>query len=258
MKPTALLTSFAALLATASLLSASPALSDQNSTAGNLLRGLSSLAGGLGQQAVAPAGSSIDAGTAAAGLKEALRVGAERAVAATSAQGGFLDNPQIHIPLPGKLDTMARALRAVGLSGQVDALEVGMNRAAEQAAAEAKPVLVEAVSQMTLPDALGILRGGDTAATDYFRATTSNSLRERFKPIVQNQMSQVGVYQQYNQLLQSYNALPLAKKPSLNLEDYVVEKGLAGLFTVLGQQEQAIRANPAARTTSLLQQVFGR
>ncbi len=247
----------APLLLATLLLNVEPAMSAEEQS-GGFLRGLSTLAGSLGAQSDPATDTSLDTGTVAAGLKEALQLGAERAVAATSASGGFLDNPQIHIPLPGKLDLMTRALRTIGMSSQVDALEEGMNRAAEQASAEAKPVLVDAVKEMTLPDALAILRGTDTAATDYFRANTSDTLRERFKPIVHEKMNQVGVYKQYSQLLQAYTALPLAQKPSLDLEGYVVDKGLSGLFTVLGQEEQKIRANPTARTTELLQQVFGR
>ncbi len=247
----------APLLLATLLLNVAPAMSAEEK-GGGFMRGLSTLAGSLGAQSVAPADSAEEVSTVAAGLKEALQLGAERAVAKTSASGGFLDNADIHIPLPGKLDLMTRALRAVGMSSQVDALEEGMNRAAEQASAEAKPVLVDAVKEMTLPDALAILRGNDTAATDYFRANTSDTLRERFKPIVQDKMSQVGVYQQYSQLLQAYTALPLAQKPSLDLEGYVVEQGLNGVFTMLGKEEQLIRANPVARTTDLLQKVFGR
>ncbi|MDY0212603.1 MAG: DUF4197 domain-containing protein [Desulfuromonadaceae bacterium] len=247
----------APLLLAILMLNVTPGMSAEKK-GGGFWGGLSSLVGGIGSQNATSVNPTEDTATVAAGLKEALQLGAERAVAKTSANGGYLDNPQIHIPLPGKLDAMTRALRAVGMSSQVDALEVGMNRAAEQASAEAKPVLVDAVKQMTLPDAMAILRGNDTAATDYFRATTSDTLREKFKPIVQDKLNQVGVYQQYNRLLQSYTALPLAQKPALNLEDYVVEQGLDGLFTVLGHEEQEIRANPVARTTDLLQKVFGR
>ncbi|MEJ2199414.1 MAG: DUF4197 domain-containing protein [Desulfuromonadaceae bacterium] len=215
--------------------------------AGTVMNALSS-AGGQG--------GVLDEATVASGLKEALQVGSERAVATTSRENGFWGNELIRIAMPEQLTGMAKTLRSIGLGSQVDAFEVGMNRAAEVAAAEAKPVLLDAVSQMTLPDAMGILRGGDTAATDYFRDKTSASLRQKFIPIIQEKMGQVGLYSQYNQLLKAYSALPFVTKPAFDLDGYVADRGLDGLFAVLAQKEQDIRANPAARTTELLKRVF--
>jgi hypothetical protein len=200
----------------------------------------------------------LDESTVAAGLKEALQVGSERAVSATSQTNGFLSNDLIRIAMPDELSMMAKTLRSIGFGGQVDAFEVGMNRAAERASAEAKPVLVDAVSQMTLTDAMGILQGGDTAATDYFRGKTSDTLRAKFTPIIKEKMGQVGLYNQYNQLMSSYTALPLVSKPTFDLDTYVADQGLDGLFTVLAQEEQSIRSNPAARTTELLKKVFAK
>ncbi len=201
-------------------------------------------------------GTALDEQTVASGLKEALRVGTERTVEVTSKPDGFLANPLIHIALPEQYQTMARALRTMGLGSQVDALEDSMNHAAELAAGEAKTVFIDAISQMTLADAYGILNGGDTAATDYFRDRTSGTLRNRFQPIVESKMGEVGLYRTYNQLMDSYTALPLTTKPPLDLDEYVTEKSLDGLFTVLSQEEQKIREDPAARTTELLRQVF--
>lgn len=194
--------------------------------------------------------------TVAAGLKEALAVGSERAVAATSKTGGFWDNELIRIPMPEELSTMASTLRTIGFGNKVDEMERAMNRAAEKASAEAKPVLLNAVSEMTVTDAMGILRGGDTAATDYFQEKTSDSLRERFIPIVQEKMDQVGLYQQYNQLKSTYEAMPLTQKSTFDLDQYIADQGIEGLFTMLAQEEKEIRANPAARTTELLKKVF--
>ncbi|MFO7830615.1 MAG: DUF4197 domain-containing protein, partial [Desulfuromonadaceae bacterium] len=191
-----------------------------------------------------------------AGLKEALTLGSKRAVASTSATDGFWNNEEIRIPLPDELDTAFSTLRTIGLGSQVDALELGMNRAAEQASAEAKPVLVDAVRDMSLSDAMGILRGGGTAATDYFRTQTSDTLKQKFLPIIQDKMAGVGLYQQYNKLMDAYTALPLTRDTAFNLDNYVADKGLDGLFTMLAQEEQEIRANPTARTTELLQKVF--
>lgn len=215
--------------------------------AGNVLRSLSTAGGAAG---------GLDEATVAAGLKEALSVGSSRAVDATSQSGGFLSNELIRIAMPKELSSMAKALRSIGFGGQVDAFEVGMNRAAERASEEAKPVLIDAVSQMSLSDAMGLLRGGDTAATDYFRGKTSNTLRAKFLPIIQEKMGQVGLYQQYNQLMSTYTSLPLVSKPSFDLDSYVADKGLDGLFTTLALEEKDIRANPAARTSDLLKKVF--
>ena len=194
----------------------------------------------------------------AAGLKEALRIATERAVSSTSRAGGFLDNPKIHIGLPGSLGKMASALRTVGMGAQVDELEVAMNRAAEKATSEATPVFVDAIKGMSFQDASGIVTGGDTAATDYFEKTTSEPLRTRFRPIVEQAMQKVGVAQQYEQLVGRYKSMPFASSPSLDLTSYVTDRTLAGLFTVVGEEEKKIRTNPAARATDLLKQVFGR
>jgi hypothetical protein len=144
------------------------------------------------------------------------------------------------------------------MSAQVDELEVTMNHAAEKAAGEATPVFVDAISQMSFQDASGIVTGGDTAATDYFEKTTSGTLRERFRPIVDQAMQSVGLKQQYDALLGRYKAIPFASSPKLDLTNYVTEQALAGLFTIVGEQEKQIRTNPAARATDLLKQVFGR
>ena len=200
----------------------------------------------------------LDAKTVALGLKDALRVGTERTVASTSTLDGFLANELIRIALPEQLDGLAAALRRLGLGSQVDAFEVTMNRAAERAAGEAKDVFWDAIQNMTLADAYGVLRGGETAATDYFRAHTSDALRARFGPIVSSKMAEVGLYRAYNQLLSRYSALPLVSKPTLELDEYVTERTLEGLFSVLAREEKRIREDPAARTTELLRRVFAK
>jgi hypothetical protein len=204
-----------------------------------------------------PAGAVSADGDIAKGLKEALRVGTGNAVRTTSAPGGFLDDPEIHIPLPGQLGSLSKALRGVGMSSQVDQLEVTMNRAAERAAGEAAPVFLDAIGRMSFDDARQILEGEDTAATQYFRRTTSDPLTTRFRPIVESSMKEVGLVQQYDALVGRFTSLPLAKAPSLDLAGYVTQKALDGLFLVVGEEERKIRADPAARTTDLLRQVFG-
>lgn len=213
------------------------------------------LALALGAALAAGAGAATDWN--AAGVREALSVATERAVASASKSGGFLDNPLVHIRLPKTLRKIGTALRAVGMGDQVDQLEVGMNRAAERASKEAKPVFVDAIKRMTLQDAVGIVRGGDTSATDYFRGATEETLRTRFRPIVSSALSQVGVRNQYNAVVERYRALPLAEPTTLDLDDYTTKKTLDGLFKLLGDEERKIRHDPAKQTTSLLKKVFG-
>lgn len=191
-----------------------------------------------------------------AGLKQALEIGTERAVGRTSQQDGFLRNPSLQIGLPDSLETMAAGLRGMGLGGRIDELEVAMNRAAEQASAEATDVFVQGIRQMSFADAQSILAGGDTAATAYFERTTREPLRERFEPIVAERMRSVGLVRLYGDLAARYAVLPFTSKPTLNLEGYVTDGTLDGLFRVLGEEERRIREDPAARTTALLKEVF--
>ena len=192
-----------------------------------------------------------------AGVREVLRVGAERGVSRTARPGGFLDNPAVRIALPGELSEIARGLRAIGLSGTVDELEVAMNRAAEEAAGEATNLLIDAVAGLTVRDARAIVRGPDDAATRYFRARTEDDLRERFSPIVAGATRQVGLYRAYEEFVDRHAMLELLGDPTVDLNAYVTEETLDGLFTVLREEEGRIRADPAARTTELLREVFG-
>jgi hypothetical protein len=198
----------------------------------------------------------VDEKTASSGLREALRVGAQRAVAATSKPDGFFGNAQIRIPLPGQLESAAGLLRAMGMGAQVDELELSMNRAAERASKQALPVFTDAIKKMTIQDARGILGGDDTAATAYLRRTTGDDLRTRFRPIVDGAMSQVGTVKTYDRFVGSVAAVPFAGKPNLDLRSYVTGKALDGLFFMVGQEEKKIRSDPAARATDLLRSVF--
>lgn len=200
----------------------------------------------------------LDERTVTAGLKEALTVGTERTVARTSAQDGYLGDALLRIALPDALVDIAGSLRRVGLGAHVDQLEVAMNRAAELAAREATGLFVETVRGMTLQDVWGILNGHQTAATDFFRERTAAALTGRYRPIVQASLQQVGGYQQYEDLVARIDALPFIDAPDLDLVGYVTDRALVGLFTVLGQEEARIRQDPLARTTALLQRVFGR
>ena len=196
--------------------------------------------------------------TIVAGLKEALKVGTQQAVAATSKEGGFAKNPLLRLATPPELEPVASRLRTIGLGSLVDNFEAKMNLAAEQASAQATPVFVDAVQQMTFADAKEILNGGQTAATDFFRRTTQARLKAQFEPIVEARLNEVGVVRAYNELVDRYAAIPFTQKPDSDLTDYVSNKALEGLFATLAQEEARIRQDPAARTTALLQQVFGK
>ena len=192
-----------------------------------------------------------------AGLKQALQVSTGKAVALTGRPDGFLKNQAIKILLPPKLQTLGRGMRMLGMGARVDELEVGMNRAAEQATPQAKQIFLSALRKMTFDDARQVLTGGDTAATDYFKRTSSADLTTAFSPIVHRSMERVGVVQQYNQVLASApggNALA----GQFDIDKYVVGKTLDGLFLMLGEEEKKIRKDPAAQTTALLKEVFGR
>ena len=199
----------------------------------------------------------LDSETVAAGLKEALRIGTERSTATTSARDGFYGNALIRIALPEQYTGVADALRKFGMGSQVDAFELSMNRAAEKASGEAVAVFWESITKMSISDAFGILNGGDTAATEYFRRQTSTELQARFQPIVILKMEEVGVYRLYEDLVSTYNMLPIEKPAAVDLDDYITERTVDGIFLILEEEEQRIREDPAARTTALLRKVFG-
>ena len=198
----------------------------------------------------------LDEATVAAGLREALTVGTARTVSRTGTVDGYLGDALLRIALPPQIEDAAGTLRSVGLGGKVDELETAMNRAAEAAAGEATDIFVEAITGITIQDAWGILRGDDTAATDFFRARTGAALETRYRPIVETKLRTVGGYSDYENLVARAAALPLVDMPDLDLVGYVTTHALDGLFTVLGQEEAKIRQDPLRRTTELLQRVF--
>lgn len=191
------------------------------------------------------------------GLKEALRVSTSKAVAVTGRPDGFLKNAAIKILLPPKLESVGKGMRMLGMGAKVDELEVGMNRAAEQAAPQAKAIFLAALKKMSFDDARHILTGGNTAATEYFKRTSSADLTTAFSPIVHRSMLKVGVVQQYNQVIKSAPG-GSAIAGQFDIDKYVVSKALDGLFHMLGEEETQIRNNPGAQTTALLKEVFGR
>jgi hypothetical protein len=203
-------------------------------------------------------GSGVTDSKASAGLKEALEVATEKAVSLTGRPNGYFGDAAIKILMPAKLQTMQEGLRAVGYGPQIDEFVLSMNRAAEQAAPAAKQIFTHAITTMSFDDGKKILTGGNTAATDYFKAKTTDQLTAAFRPVIDKSMSEVGVTRQYQALVGKFDTIPFAKTQSFDLDNYVTGKALDGLFHVVGEQEKLIRTNPAARTTVLLQEVFAK
>jgi len=210
----------------------------------------------------------------AAGLKEALAKGTTSAINSLGRTDGFWGNARVRIPLPGKLEQVGKLARQLGQGAKVDAFELSMNRAAEKAVPQVADIFGDAIRKMSLQDARGILTGGDHAATDFFRRVAGDALTARIKPIVTQATERVGVTKRYKALTSANGGSGLggmlgslgglggdtagskAGNP-LDLDDYVTAQTLDGLFTMIGEQEQSIRRNPAARTTELLKKVFG-
>lgn len=203
--------------------------------------------------------SSLSDTQIASGLKEALSVGTQKAVKEVAKPGGYLNNNAIKILLPPSLRPVETALRAAGQGPKIDDFIASMNHAAETAAPEAAGIFGGAVKQMTIEDARKLLNGGNTSITDYFKSKTSAQLATAFRPHVEAAMSANGVSQKYQALIGMAPQLPLPfmSGSKLDINTYVVNKALDGLFYMLGQQEQQIRTNPAARSTDLLKKVFG-
>lgn len=229
--------------------------------------------------AAAPRAADLQTNDIVAGLKEALATGTTNAINTLGRDGGFWDNPNVRIPLPGKLEQAGSLARQLGQGKKVDAFELSMNRAAEKAVPQVAEIFGDAIRKMTLSDARGILAGGDHAATDFFRRVAGEALTARIHPIVAQATDSVGVTRKYKSftggstggdlgnllgaLGRSSDKSKDAKGRSdhdgnaLDLDDYVTAKTLDGLFTAIGEQEQSIRRNPGARSTELLKKVFG-
>ena len=207
---------------------------------------------------ITPPQTSADSPKIASGLKQALEVGTRNTVSRVGVVDGYFANAAIKILMPEKLRPLEKGLRLMGKGPEIDAFVLAMNRAAEKAAPGARSIFLTAISQMTFEDARGILTGGDTAATAYFKAKTSGALRGAFQPVVENSMNQVGAVQKYQALTKQFESVPFAKKEMFDINGYVVGKSLDGLFLVLGEEEKKIRTNPAAQVTPLLKEIFGK
>ena len=192
-----------------------------------------------------------------AGLKEALTQGVSKGVAQLSQADGYFKDPEIKIPMPDEAEKVEDKLRALGQGEKVDEAILSMNRAAEDAASEAKDLFVEAIKAMTITDATNILKGNDDAATHYLKKSTSNQLTEKFQPIIKVSLDKVGATKHWETVFSTYNKLPFVDDVNPNLEEYVTEKAITGLFIQVAKEELLVRKDPAARATDLLKKVFG-
>jgi hypothetical protein len=213
--------------------------------------------GSAGAADVGAALAAISSQDRTAALRAALTQGAQAAVGRLGVVDGFLGNPEVKIPLPGKLARGEKLLRTLGLGGQVDELVTAMNRAAEAAVPEARVLLVDAVKQMSVQDATAILTGPEDAATQYFRRATSEKLAARFLPIVQQATAKVGVAKEYNDVAGRAAQLGLVDAKDASLEGYVTQKALDGLFVMMAKEEKAIREDPLGQSSRILKRVFG-
>jgi hypothetical protein len=215
-------------------------------------------AGALGLWIVRPAWAwALTEALASDGVREALSRGAESAVSLLGKPGGFLDNPKVRIPLPKGLESAASMLKAVGQEKKVDELETAMNRAAESAVPEAKPLLTNAVKSMSVDDALKIVHGGNTSVTDFFASKTRAPLTEKFLPIVTAQTQRVSLASKYDAVAGKAATFGLVKQEDANVEHYVTRKALDGLYLMIGEEEKKIRSDPVATGSALLKSVFG-
>ncbi|MDG9758064.1 DUF4197 domain-containing protein [Pseudomonas sediminis] len=194
---------------------------------------------------------------ASGGLKDALIQGAQVAVKQLGAPGGFSNNPDVRIELPGKLGKAAKTMKMMGMGAQVDQLEASMNKAAEAAVPQAQALLVDAVKKMTVADAKSILSGPQDSATQYLNKSSREQIRAKFLPIVKQATDQVGLAQQYNTFAGQAASFGVVDAKSSTVESYVTEQALDGLFEMIAQQEASIRQNPAGAATSLAKKVFG-
>lgn len=231
---------------------------------GSMLDRGKSLLGGFGGKSGGgsgggKSGANLTEGEIGSGLKDALRVASQRVVGQVGKTDGYNGDPAIRIPLPGPLQQVSGLLKSVGASGMLSDLQLKMNRAAEQAAPKALGIFTDAISKMSISDARGILSGPKDAATQYFRRTTSGDLTREFHPVVDNTLSSVGAVTAYKSVQARASSLPIggSSLSGFSLTDFTVGKALDGLFHYLAVQEEAIRTNPAARTTDLLKKVFG-
>ncbi len=190
------------------------------------------------------------------GLKEALIKGIDTGSAQASKLDGYFKNLQIKLPFPPDVKKVEDRLRQMGLGNEVDKFVMTLNRGAEEAAKEAKPIFVTAIRSMTIQDAWGILKGNDDAATQYLIRTTSAQLKTKFQPVIKSALDKTSATKYYGDLVNTYNKIPLVEKVNPDLEGYATDRAIEGLFLLIAQEEKKIRVDPLARTTDLLKKVF--
>ncbi len=193
-----------------------------------------------------------------AGLKEALRVGTQTVVGQLGKADGFNSDSAIHIPLPDSMKSVQSTLNRIGMSSMLDDLETRLNRAAEVATPKAKELFYNAIEAMTIDDVQGIYNGPTDAATQYFQKNMTPGLKDAFRPIVDNALAEAGAVQAYDNVMGSYKAVPFVPDVKADLTNHALDGAVAGIFHYVAQEEAAIRANPAARTTDLLKKAFSR
>lgn len=206
---------------------------------------------------IVKAPSSLSQQDATAGLKEALIQGIGKGTDIVSKLDGFYKNPEIKIPFPPEASAVESKLRSIGLGKQADDVVLSINRAAEDAAVEAKNIFVDAIKAMTFEDALAIVRGNDNAATAYLQRTTTPRLVEKFTPIIKTSLDKVNATKYWSTAINSYNKIPFVTKMNPDLTSYVTQKAIEGLFVMIAKEELAIRKDPGARTSEILRKVFG-
>ena len=199
----------------------------------------------------------LSASEVSSGLKGALIQGISKGADQASKLDGYYKNAALKIPFPPEVQIVEKKLREIGLGSQVDRFVRQLNRGAENAASQAKPIFINAIKVMTIQDAFAILRGDQNAATNYLKRTTSVPLKSKFLPIVSRSLDEVSATRYYGDIVTSYNKIPLVKKVNPDLNDYATNRAIDGLFVLVAREEANIRANPIARTTELLQKVFG-
>ena len=191
------------------------------------------------------------------GLKEALVNGISKGSDRVSQLDGYFKNHEIKIPFPPEAKKVEDKLRQIGMDKQVDEFIMTLNRGAENAAKEAKPIFISAIKQMTIEDAWGILKGNENAATNYLQRTTSAALKEKFKPVIQASLDKVNATKYYSDLVNTYNKIPFVEKVNPDLNEYATNLAMRGLFLQIEKEEKNIRKDPLARTSDLLKRVFG-
>jgi hypothetical protein len=202
------------------------------------------------------ASNGLQEGEIVQGLKEALNVGISNGSAEASKVDGFFKNELIKIAVPPEAQKVAETLRKMGLGDQVDKFTLSLNRAAEDAAKKSKPIFLKAITSMTVPDALGILKGQDDAATQYLKKTTNEDLFKTFFPVVDSTLNLNKATEYYTDIVNTYNQIPLVKKVNPNLKEYATQKTIDGLYLLIAQEEKKIRVDPVARVSDLLKKVF--